>query len=66
MQGFIIFDDYADHYDEFFSQMSTWVKDGRINYREDIIDGIENAPKAFIGLLTGKNFGKLVIKVGEY
>ena len=63
MQGFIIFDDYAQRYGEFFTQMSQWLKDGRIKFREDVVDGLENAPQAFIGLLEGKNFGKLVIRV---
>ncbi len=64
MQGFIIFDDYGDRYGEFFTQMSAWVAEGKIKFREDIVDGLENAPQAFIGLLEGKNFGKLVIRVG--
>ena len=63
MQGFIIFDDYADRYGEFAAQMSLWLKDGKIKYREDLVDGLENAPQAFIGLLEGKNFGKLVVRV---
>jgi NADPH-dependent curcumin reductase len=63
MQGFIIFDDYAPRFSEFFGQMSSWLWEGRIKYREDIIDGLENAPEAFIGLLKGKNFGKLIIRV---
>lgn len=63
MQGFIIFDDYGPRFGEFYAAMSGWVKDGKIKHREDIIDGLENAPKAFIGLLDGKNFGKLIIKV---
>ena len=63
MQGFIIFDDYADRYGEFFAQMSAWLKDGKIKYREDVVDGLENAPQALIGLLEGKNFGKLVVRV---
>ena len=65
MQGFIIFDDYVDHYGEFFSQMSLWLKDGKIKFREDVVDGLENAPQAFIGLLEGKNFGKLVVRVAK-
>jgi hypothetical protein len=65
LQGFIIFDDYGDRYGEFFSQMSTWLEEGRIRFREDIVDGLENAPPAFIGLLEGRNFGKLVVRVGE-
>jgi NADPH-dependent curcumin reductase CurA len=64
MQGFIIFDDYGERYGEFFTQMSAWVAEGKIKFREDIVDGLENAPQAFIGLLEGKNFGKLVIRVG--
>ncbi len=64
MQGFIIFDDYGDRYGEFFTQMSAWLAEGKIKFREDIVDGLGNAPQAFIGLLEGKNFGKLVIRVG--
>jgi NADPH-dependent curcumin reductase CurA len=45
--------------------MGDWVASGKIKYREEIIDGLENAPEAFIGLLTGKNFGKRVIRVGR-
>ncbi len=63
MQGFIIFDDYGPRFGEFYGQMSAWMKDGKIKHREDIVDGLENAPKSFIGLLEGKNFGKLIIKV---
>lgn len=63
MQGFIIFDDYGHRYGEFFKQMSTWLKEGKIIFREDMVDGLENAPQAFIGLLEGKNFGKLIVRV---
>lgn len=65
MQGFIIFEDYADRYPEFLKKMGAWLKAGKIKYREDIVDGLENAPQAFIGLLQGKNFGKLVIHVAQ-
>lgn len=65
MQGFIIFDDYGPRYGEFLSQMSTWLKVGKVKFREDLVDGLENAPQAFIGLLDGKNFGKLIIRVGN-
>ncbi|MDX8379642.1 MAG: NADP-dependent oxidoreductase [Gallionella sp.] len=65
MQGFIIFDDYGDRYDEFFNQMSLWLKEGKIKHREDIIDGLAQAPAAFIGLLEGKNFGKLIIRLTD-
>ena len=63
MQGFIIIEDYRHRFGEFFSQMSTWVKEGKMKVREDIVDGLENAPRAFIGLLEGKNFGKLIVRV---
>ena len=65
MQGFIIFDDYGHRYGEFYSQMNTWLNEGKIIFREDIVDGLDNAPQAFIGLLEGKNFGKLVIRVAK-
>ncbi|RDE50336.1 MAG: NADP-dependent oxidoreductase [Candidatus Accumulibacter meliphilus] len=63
MQGFIIFDDYGDRYGEFFTAMSAWIKSGQIKFREDLVDGLENAPQAFIGLLEGRNFGKLLVQV---
>jgi NADPH-dependent curcumin reductase len=65
MQGFIIFDDYAPRFDEFFTQMKQWLAEGRIKYREDIVDGLEQAPEAFIGLLAGKNFGKLIVRLAR-
>lgn len=65
MQGFIIFDDYGHRYGEFSKQMSTWVQERKIKFREDLVAGLENAPQAFIGLLEGKNFGKLVIQVAK-
>lgn len=65
VKGFIIFDDYAHRYPEFAEQMASWLQQDKLHYREQIIDGLENAPQAFIGLLQGENFGKLVIRVGE-
>ena len=65
MQGFIVFDDYGHRYNEFSQAMMQWLKEGKINYREDLVEGFDNTVDAFIGLLEGKNFGKLVIKVGE-
>jgi NADPH-dependent curcumin reductase len=65
MQGFIIFDDYGPRFGEFFDEMNAWVKNGKIKYREDIVDGLDNAPAAFMGLLAGKNFGKLIVKVAD-
>lgn len=66
MQGFIIFEDYAPRYGEFATTMDGWVNEGKIKIREDIVEGLENAPDAFIGLLQGKNSGKLVIRVGNH
>ena len=65
MQGFIVFDDFGDRHSEFFSAMAPWVRDGKVKFREDVVEGLENAPQAFIGLLEGKNFGKLVVKVAD-
>jgi NADPH-dependent curcumin reductase len=65
MQGFIIFDDYGHRYNEFAKDMSQWLSEGKIQYREQIINGLDKAPEAFMGLLEGKNFGKLAIKVNE-
>ncbi|BHH81810.1 NADP-dependent oxidoreductase [Desulforhopalus sp. 52FAK] len=65
MQGFIIFDDYGHRYGEFAEKMMTLLQEGKIHYKEQIVDGLENAPQAFMGLLEGKNFGKLVIKVNS-
>jgi NADPH-dependent curcumin reductase len=65
VQGFIIFNDYAPRFGEFKGQMESWIWENRIKYREDVVDGLENAPEAFIGLLTGKNFGKLIVQVAQ-
>ena len=65
MQGFIITQDYGPEFGTFFSQMSGWIKDGKIRYRQDIVTGLANAPAAFIGLLEGRNFGKLIVQVAE-
>jgi NADPH-dependent curcumin reductase CurA len=65
MQGFIIFDDYGARFGEFLAPMSEWVRQGHIRYREDMVEGLENAPQAFIGMLGGSNFGKLVVRIGK-
>jgi NADPH-dependent curcumin reductase CurA len=65
MQGFIIFDDYGSRYPEFVKQMSTWLDQDKIKFLEDITEGIENAPEAFIGMLKGNNFGKTIIHVSN-
>ena len=65
VQGFIIFDSFPHLYPEFAKAMEGWISQGKIKYREEIIDGLEHAPRALIGLLRGENFGKRVIRVGE-
>jgi len=62
IRGFIVWD-FAALQDEFLRDVSQWIKDGRVKYREDIVDGLENAPQAFIGLLKGRNFGKQLVRV---
>lgn len=65
MEGFVIIDQYPEHHASFVRDMQGWLADGKMKIREDIVDGIENAPEAFIGLLNGKNFGKLVVRVAR-
>ena len=63
IQGFII----GDHYSrvrEFHAQAVRWLAEGRLRYRETIVEGIENAPHAFLGLLRGENVGKMLVRVG--
>jgi NADPH-dependent curcumin reductase CurA len=63
LQGFII-SDHFDRFGEFARQAADWVREGRLQYRETVVEGIENAPKAFLGLLRGENIGKMLVKVG--
>ncbi|MFD2021564.1 NADP-dependent oxidoreductase [Pseudocitrobacter faecalis] len=65
MQGFIIAQDYGHRIGEFQEEMGRWVQEGKIKYREQIIDGLENAPAALIRLLKGENFGKVVIRLSD-
>jgi NADPH-dependent curcumin reductase len=62
LRGFIV-TDFAAKQPDFLRDAGEWVRSGRLKYREDIVDGLENAPTAFLGLLQGKNFGKLVVRV---
>lgn len=55
--------EFADQKSEFIVQARQWLKEGHLHYREDIVDGLDNAPEAFCGLLEGKNFGKLIIRL---
>ena len=65
VQGFIIMDHYADGFAPFIRDMSAWVTSGKVKQREDIVNGLEKAPAALIGLLEGKNFGKVVVHVAD-
>lgn len=65
MQGFIVFDDYGPRWGEFAGVMRDWVQAGQVRVREDTVFGLENAPEAFIGMLQGRNFGKLVIQLAQ-
>jgi len=65
LRGFINYEFAAEHYPAFLKTVSAGIADGRIRYREDITDGLENAPAVFMGLLEGKNFGKALIRVAH-
>ncbi|MCB1705858.1 MAG: NADP-dependent oxidoreductase [Halioglobus sp.] len=62
LQGFIV-SNYMAQIPAFVADMSRWLAEGKIKYREDVVEGLENAPEAFLGLFSGANFGKLVVKV---
>ena len=63
-RGFIV-SDFFGRYGDFMRDVSTWVGERRIKYREDVVEGLKNAPRAFIGLLRGENFGKLLVRVAH-
>lgn len=62
LRGFIV-SDFAARQADFLREAGEWARSGRLKYREDVVEGLENAPAAFLGLLQGKNFGKLLVKV---
>jgi NADPH2:quinone reductase len=65
IRGFIQNEFVKAHYKDFQHDAAGWIRDGSLRYREDVVAGLENAPEAFFGLLTGKNFGKLLVQVGD-
>ena len=62
MEGFLV-SDYAHRFGEAHERLARWVSSGELRYREDVTDGLENAPRAFIGMLRGENRGKALVKV---
>jgi NADPH-dependent curcumin reductase CurA len=64
MEGFLV-TDYAHRYEEAAMRLARWVAEGKIRWREDVTEGLENAPAAFMGMLRGENRGKALVKVAE-
>lgn len=62
LQGFIV-SDFLNEYKQFHTDMAQWISEGKIKYKETIVQGIQNGPKAFIGLFKGENFGKMLVKL---
>ncbi|MEH2071034.1 MAG: NADP-dependent oxidoreductase [Nostoc sp.] len=64
IKGFLV-SDYQHRFNDFLHEVSSWLRSGQLKYKEDVVVGLENAPSAFIGLLRGENFGKLIVQVSE-
>ena len=64
MEGFLV-TDHAPRFAEAYARLARWLADGKLQYREHVTDGLENAPRAFIGMLRGENRGKALVKVGR-
>ena len=62
VEGFLVFQ-FFDKFAPAAAEMAGWVKEGKLKYREDIVEGFENMPQAFIGMLEGDNTGKRLVKV---
>ncbi|WP_373073458.1 NADP-dependent oxidoreductase [Zeaxanthinibacter enoshimensis] len=62
MQGFIV-SNYAEHFPEAINALAGWLKEGKLTYEETIVEGFENIPQAFMDLFSGKNKGKMVVKI---
>lgn len=61
-EGFLV-SQFSERFEEAYKQLGTWLRQKKLKYREDVMDGLENAPRAFIGMLEGKNIGKQLVKV---
>lgn len=64
IEGMLVFD-HVHRMPDFLRDMAQWLREGKVRYREDVVEGLENAPRAFIGLFAGENMGKRVVKVAE-
>lgn len=64
MEGFVVFD-FSDEFDEAKKQIAEWYNDGKMIYKENLVEGFENIPSAFIGLFKGENIGKQMVKVSD-
>ena len=64
MEAFLI-NDYAPRFDEAAQRLARWVMEGKLTWREDVTEGLENAPAAFMGMLRGENRGKALVKVAD-
>lgn len=62
MEGFLVFQ-FANRHEEGRQRLAGWIREGKVKYKEDVVDGLQNAPRAFIGMMHGENFGKLLVKV---
>lgn len=63
LRGMLVFD-HVDRLPDFLRDMTQWLREGKVKVREDIVEGLENAPRAFLGLFKGENIGKRIVKVG--
>ncbi len=64
MRGFVVYE-FENERERFLADMKSWIRDGRMKYRETILDGIENAPAALIGLFSGENIGKMLVRLND-
>jgi hypothetical protein len=64
IQGFIVSDEWQ-RFGEYRAMAAPLVRNGELKYREDVVEGLDRAPEAFIGLLQGRNFGKLLVQLGD-
>ncbi len=65
IHGFIVLDHYKEYHESFQKNMKQWLKEGKLKYKEHIINGIENSSQALLDMFSGKNFGKVIIKISD-